>query len=334
MIAFAEGIRILKELGDDAKFCSPQRISPDIPVATEDEIQRHFSFLLLAERTIAENTHREVVSSMRMNTIADILDSLYSLTKWKPFNTIQLIERDLREICFTILQLRNEPFLESPVPADIDHICINVLKSLLMFCVPDVTLQQQSIPMMWRLAVSPSITARMACSSYISVLYPKLLMSQKLQLRGLINRLSVDKFAMIRGHVLGITCPKIIPMLDASGLNWLAHCVTNSSNDDDPTVRMQAITASMKMVQFYSEYKSTPLDLKYSCSPDFVPMSLYYSDPSEVDMATVSGGDVEDSGPIARSNPRGNKDTEIQDEWDGPPLFKAGPSDTHLMFCR
>ncbi|CAM9486546.1 unnamed protein product, partial [Ectocarpus fasciculatus] len=101
---------------------------------------------------------------------------------------------------------------------------------------------------MWRLAASTSVSGRMACSIYISILYPRLPPHQKLQLRGLINRLSVDEFAMIRGHVLGVTCPKIMSMLDSAGLNWLAHCVTHSSSDEDETVRMQALTACTKLI--------------------------------------------------------------------------------------
>ncbi len=336
MIAFTEGLRVLKDLGNDELYCNhdPKYADCPIPQEAEDAIQKHFSFLLLSERSIAENARREVVNNVRMSTISDLLDTFRSSINWDDADcTVLLIERDLREICFSILQLRNDSFLEAPEPADIDHTTINTLRVLLVKCVPDATLRFQAIPMMWRLAASTSVSGRMACSILISVLYPRLPSHQKLQLRGLINRLSVDQFAMIRGHVLGITCPKIINMLDTAGLNWLAHCITHSSSDEDATVRMQAITACSKVIQFYSMDASATMETeeeKFPCSPDFVPASLYYPDPKS--KAAAGGEDVE--GVAATAKDFASCLLSEAEYVKVPPLVAVTQADSHLMYCR
>lgn len=302
-----------------------------MPEDVEDEIQSHFSFLLLSERTIAENARKEVVNNVRMGTISELLDKLRVGVGFEDCPSILIIERDLREICFSLLLLRNDVFMQAPEPLDIDHRSINILRKLLIHCVPKSTLRYQAIPMMWRLAASTSVSGRMACSIFISVLYPRLPLHQKLQLRGLINRLSVDQYAMIRGHVIGVTCPKIMTMLDSAGLNWLAHCVTHSSSDEDATVRMQALTACTKLIEYYatsSHFRQMDLDAdKYPCGPTFVPKSFYYAD--EQSLYDNDDDDIAepDCGAI---HPQSDSSAE---EFSRPAAVVTH-SDTHLLYCR
>jgi hypothetical protein len=335
MMAFTEGMRVLRTVGDGVKYVSSDSKYEDVevPDEVEDEIQGHFSFLLLSERTIAENARREVVNNVRMSTISELLDKLRCGLGFDECPSIQIIERDLREICFSLLLLRNDVFMQVPDPLDIDHRTINTLKQLLLHSVPKAALRFQAIPMMWRLAASTSVSGRMACSIFISILYPRLPPHQKLQLRGLINRLSVDQYAMVRGHVLGFTCPKIMTRLDSAGLNWLAHCVTHSSSDEDATVRMQALTACTKLIQFYATCSHfRQLDMEednYPCAPDFVPNSFYYAEEQKL-------YDTDDEEAILKHVGR----VGLPSTFDGDIEPRRRPSsvvthaDTHLLYCR
>lgn len=320
-------------VGEEEKYTSndPAYADVEIPEDVEDEIQSHFSFLLLSERTIAENARREVVINVRMGTISELLDKLRVGLGFKDCPSILIIERDLREICFSLLLLRTDMFMQAPSPLDIDHRTIYTLKQLLLHCVPNSTLRYQAIPMMWRLAASTSVSGRMACSIYISILYPRLPPHQKLQLRGLINRLSVDEFAMIRGHVLGVTCPKIMSMLDSAGLNWLAHCVTHSSSDEDETVRMQALTACTKLIQFYatsSHFRQLDMDVEnFPFLPAFVPKSFYFADEQ-----SLYDSDSEESSPRGKEKKVALRS--VEEAKESSRVAVVTHSDTHLLYCR
>uniref|UniRef100_A0A7S1XWI5 Uncharacterized protein n=2 Tax=Phaeomonas parva TaxID=124430 RepID=A0A7S1XWI5_9STRA len=96
------------------------------------------------------------------------------------------------------------------------------------------------VPLVHRLATSPSVCARILCSNLIPDLYMQLPLPQQLQLRGVVTRFIYDKVPLVRKcatKALG----RFSSRCDATAVPWLLLLLERCANDAEAEVREKAI---------------------------------------------------------------------------------------------
>lgn len=205
----------------------------------EKKVEPTLELLLGMEKQCYMNNRANVLPFMRLTTTLDYLAIFYCElddSVHTPPHVLTVLESDITDICFSLLQLEanaipgNENPAESALPNESPHNLLHLIISRFGY----EKLKTHAIPMLWRLGTSTAMSSRLTCCNLIPVIYNKLPFYLQLQLRGLLNRLLGDSEDVIRIQVLECICTRLGSRAD---MQWVLYCITVAASDTSAIVR-------------------------------------------------------------------------------------------------
>lgn len=220
----------------------------------EKKIEPVLDLLLCMEKQIFINNRNDVMPYMRLTNMLEFLALFYCELDdsiFTPQYIINMLESDIMDICFSVLQLDLHliPGNEESASVIPNDCCYNLLQ-LLIKKFSYGKLKTHAIPMLWKLGTSFGVSAKLTCCNLIPIVYDRLPSYLQLHTRGLLNRLLGDNDSRVRVQVLECICMRLGNFSD---MQWVVYCITTASVDSNPLVRAGVFELCLLVLKNTSE---------------------------------------------------------------------------------
>lgn len=119
---------------------------------------------------------------------------------------------------------------------------------LVMASMSDADIAMMIVPMISRLSISPSPTARIVPVALLSLVYPRVVGDVHVQLRGMLDRLCNDDNPLVRRAIASIIGDLVIAG-GASIAQWGVHLLEKSTSDSHDIVRIFAVKSCIMLAK-------------------------------------------------------------------------------------
>jgi hypothetical protein len=171
-------------------------------------------------------------------------------TAWED-ETLLTVREEIRELLCTVLEATTvDPGIAdlaevggangaAPAAAPRYSPAIEVLRDLVVH-LPQAQLETQIPPLVHRLGLSTSLSARVACCVLLCPVYGRLPLPEQLILRGALTRLFSDPVLAVRVEAMRAAY-SLSSIIDGSAVPWLLMLCEQLSRDEDSSLRRMAI---------------------------------------------------------------------------------------------